>query len=71
MSESIPVEAKTGLVARANDPRDRKIPMTFPFWSAPPYTDIRVVRQGTTVAEAGVYYKWHSVMEINRTLKIF
>ena len=50
--ENLPVDAKTGLVALAKDPKERKIPMTTPFWSEPPNTDTSVVKQGTTVAEA-------------------
>jgi len=50
-----PVEVKTGLVALAREPRERKMPMTTPFWSDPPYTDTSVVRQGTTVADAASF----------------
>ena len=54
----IPVAVKTGLVALARDPRERKMPMMTPFWSDPPYTDTSVVRQGTTVAEAEIYIRY-------------
>ena len=46
------VEDTTGPRALASAPRERKIPRTVPFWSELPYEEMRVVRQGTTVADA-------------------
>ena len=46
------VEAQTGPKARANAPRERKIPKMVPFWLKLPYFEVRVVMQVTTNAVA-------------------
>lgn len=40
-----------GPKARANEPRDRKVPRIVPFWSKGPVDDASVVKQGTTAAD--------------------
>ena len=50
----LPVDANTGPRALARAPSDLNIPIIVPFWSFPPYSEIIVVKHGTTVAEAKI-----------------
>lgn len=47
-----PADADRGPMALARAPRALNTPNTEPFWLSAPYSDIIVVMQGTTVAEA-------------------